>query len=66
MGVFDFQEADAPENETRREIASVYENNRSLAMTVPQEVAKAANISKGDRVVVSETENGFKVEVTGL
>jgi len=63
MGVFEISEK---KEEHQFEMVSVYRNNRSLAATVPCDIAEEADISEGTQLKIQPTENGFEAEVIQL
>jgi AbrB family looped-hinge helix DNA binding protein len=67
MGVFSFQTAkELQDNDVQTELVNAYENNASLTMTIPSDLRESLDIAPGDHLVVTENENGFRVEVLAL
>ncbi len=67
MGVFDIAASEgkqAPDGP--KEILSVINHGNSFRMTIPNRIASNHEISTADKLLVEETENGFRVEVIDI
>lgn len=67
MGVFDFTATETQEPpDDQKDILSVINHGNSFRMTIPNRIATNHDINAADKLLVEETEKGFRVEVIDI